>query len=204
MMVQLGLGRNLRRIQAAMSDYTSAIAVEIAQDKEDTRRVLESVGLSVPAGYATMRLEEARSLARELGFPVLLKPIDSSHGRGISGRLDDEAAVERAWPIAREYGRRVVVERFVEGRDHRVLVVDGRVVAVAERVPAHVVGNGRSSIAEPIEIETRDPRRGIGHRTPLTLLQLGEPSVERRGPPGRTPATVPAPGERVMLLAAAN
>ncbi|HEX2191157.1 MAG TPA: hypothetical protein VHG51_19770, partial [Longimicrobiaceae bacterium] len=143
-LVQLGLGKNLRRIQAAMSDYTSAIGVEIAQDKDDTRRVLRNVGLPAPEGATATTLEGAVEVAREIGFPVILKPLDASQGRGISGRLDDEDAVRLAWPITHEYSRRVVVERYIQGRDYRVLVVDGRVAAVAERVPAHVIGDGRS------------------------------------------------------------
>jgi cyanophycin synthetase len=204
MLVQLGLGRNLRRIQAAMSDFTSSIAVEIAQDKDDTRRVLENVGLPVPVGNTAGFLEDAKAIAREIGFPVLLKPLDASHGRGISGRLDDEHAVARAWPIAREHATRVVVERFVPGRDHRVLVVAGRVVAVAERIPAHVVGDGESSVRELIERANRDPRRGTGHTKVLTYLPLDARTEEFLATTGHTLQCVPAAGERVYLRATAN
>jgi cyanophycin synthetase len=203
-LVQLGLGRNLRRIQAAMSDYTSAIAVEIAQDKDDTRRVLESVGLPVPPGAAAGLVEDAAEIAREIGYPVLLKPLDASHGRGISGRLDDEAALRRAWPAAAGYSRRVVVERFVEGRDHRVLVVNGRVVAVAERIPAHVVGDGRQRIRDLVREANRDPRRGVGHGKVLTRLPLDERTAEFLATTGRTLDTVPDAGETVPLRATAN
>ncbi len=204
MLVQLGLGRNLRRIQAAMSDFTSAIAVEIAQDKDDTRRVLESVGLPVPVGDSARRLEDAQEIAGEIGYPVLLKPLDASHGRGISGRLDDAAAVARAWPIAREHAARVVVERFVPGRDHRVLVVEGRVVAVAERIPASVVGDGHSTIRELIETANRDPRRGSGHTKVLTHLPLDPRTDEFLATTGLTLQSVPAARERVYLRATAN
>lgn len=204
MLVRLGLGRNLRRIQAAMSDFTSAIAVEIAQDKDDTRRVLESVGLPVPMGYTATRLEQATSLAEEIGYPVLLKPLDANHGRGISGRLDDPNHVARAWPIVREYGDRVVVERFIEGRDHRVLVVDGRVAAVAERVPAHVVGDGTSTVRALIETANHNPLRGRGHSKVLTQLPLDDLTVEFLATTGHTLDSVPARGERVMLRATAN
>jgi cyanophycin synthetase len=204
MLVQLGLGRNLRRIQAAMSDFTSAIAVEIAQDKDDTRRVLESIGLPVPQGTTATTLDGAIEVAEEIGFPVILKPLDSSHGRGISGRLDSPADVRTAWPITIEYGRRVVVERFVEGRDHRVLVVDGRVVAVAERVPAHVVGDGKMPVSTLIERANRDPRRGAGHSKVLTRLPSDERTVEFLAAQGLTLASVPAEGEVVPLRATAN
>jgi cyanophycin synthetase len=204
MLVQLGLGRNLRRIQAAMSDFTSAIAVEIAQDKEDTRRVLENVGLPVPAGATAGRLEQAMDLAKEIGFPVILKPLDSNHGQGISGKIEGEDGLERAWRISREYSPRVVVERFVEGRDYRVLVVDGKVVAVAERIPAHVVGDGSSTVRELVEAANQDPARGRGHSKILTRLPLDQQTVAFLATTGHTLDCVPARGERVMLRATAN
>src|SRR4051812_15125485 len=117
-LVQLGLGKNLRRIQAAMSDRTSGIAVEIAQDKDDTRRVLGNIGLPVPQGDTASTLEGALEVAGEIGFPLLLKPLDASHGRGISGRLEDAAQLRAAWPVTRSHGPRVVVERFVTGNDY--------------------------------------------------------------------------------------
>ncbi|HEX8696707.1 MAG TPA: cyanophycin synthetase [Longimicrobium sp.] len=203
-LVQLGLGKNLRRIQAAMSDYTSAIGVEIAQDKEDTRRVLGNIGLPVPEGDMAPSLERAVHLAREIGYPVILKPVDLSHGRGISGRLDDEEALVRAWGQAAEASPRVVVERFVTGRDYRVLVVDGRVVAVAERVPAHVVGDGRHTVRELIQEANRDPRRGRGHSRSLTRLPHDGTTEEFLASRGLSLASVPAAGEVVPLRATAN
>jgi len=203
-LVQLGLGRNLRRIQAAMSDNTSAIGVEIAQDKDDTRRVLGAIGLPVPDGATAATLDDALELAREIGYPVLLKPLDASHGRGISGRLDDEAAVRHAWPLAAEFSRRVVVERFVSGNDYRVLVVDGRVAAVAERVPAHVVGDGRSTVRELIDEANRDPRRGRGHGRALTRLPDDARTEEFLAHRGYGMDSVPGAGERVPLRATAN
>ena len=110
-LVQLGLGKNLRRVQAAMSDYTSAIAVEIAQDKDDTRRVLGNIGLPVPQGGIATSVERAVELAEEIGFPLILKPLDASHGRGISGRLDDELGLRRAWEANKDMGRKMVIER---------------------------------------------------------------------------------------------
>jgi cyanophycin synthetase len=204
MLVQLGLGRNLRRIQAAMSDFTSAIAVDIAQDKDDTRRVLENVGLPVPSGSVAESLPDAQRIAREIGYPVLLKPLDSSHGRGVTGRLEGDTDVARAWSIAVEHSPRVVVERFAEGRDHRVLVVDGRVVAVAERIAAHVVGDGKRSIRQLIEDSNRDPRRGSGHTKVLTRLPLDARTEEFLATTGHTLGCVPAPAETVFLRATAN
>ena len=203
-LVQLGLGRHLQRIQAAMTDRTSAIAVEIAQDKSDTKRVLENVGLRVPYGGVARTVEGAVAIAEETGFPVLLKPLDASQGRGISARLDDADAVREAWPASAAMGSRVVVERWVDGRDYRVLVVDGCVVACAERVPAHVVGDGTSSVGQLIEIANRDPRRSVGHSGVLTKLPADEQTTQFLARSGRTLNSVPAAGERVFLRATAN
>ncbi|HEU0298327.1 MAG TPA: cyanophycin synthetase [Longimicrobium sp.] len=203
-LVQLGLGRNLRRVQAAMSDFTSAIGVEIAQDKDDTRRVLGAIGLPVPDGRTAATVEDALETAHELGWPVLIKPLDASHGRGISGELRDDQAVCRAFAAACEHSRRVVVEQFVTGRDYRVLVVDQRVVAVAERVPAHVVGDGQRTIAELIRAANEDPRRGKGHSRTLTRLPDDEATLAYLATRSKTCDTVPEAGEQVFLRATAN
>jgi cyanophycin synthetase len=203
-LVQLGLGANLRRVQAAMSDYTSAIAVEIAQDKDDTRRVLGAIGLPVPEGMTARTVDAALDAARELGWPVLLKPLDASHGRGISGSITDEDGVRAAFEVANAFSRRVVVERFVTGRDHRVLVVDGRVIAVAERVPAHVVGDGRSTISELITAANQDPRRGKGHSRTLTRLPNDTATAAYLATQGLTCDSVPEAGQQVFLRSTAN
>lgn len=203
-LVQLGLGKNLRRIQAAMSDFTSGIAVEIAQNKDDTRRVLGNIGLPVPQGDTAVTLEGALEVAEEIGFPLLLKPLDASHGRGISGKLESEEEIRRAWPVAKEFSRRVVVERFAEGRDHRVLVVNGKLVAVAERVPAHVIGDGARTIRQLVDDANRDPRRGRGHTRTLTRLPADGRTEDHLRARGRDWDTVPAEGEVVYLRATAN
>ena len=203
-LVQLGLGVNLRRIQAAMSDHTSAIAMEIAQDKEDTRRVLGNIGLPVPEGASVGSLEAAIRAAQEIGFPVILKPADSSQGRGISEKLLDVDGIVRSWPIAIEHSRRVVVERFAEGRDHRVLVVGGKVVAVAERRAAQVHGDGRRTIRQLIDEANRDSRRGHGHTKPLTKLPADSVTADFLARRGLTLESVPAAGEVVLLRSTAN
>ncbi|HVE77241.1 MAG TPA: cyanophycin synthetase [Gemmatimonadaceae bacterium] len=203
-LVQLGLGRNRRRIQATLSDYTSGIAVEIAQDKADTKRVLESIGLPVPKGDVVRTIEGAVEAAEEIGFPVILKPLDASHGRGISGTLTDPNAVRAAWADASAYSRSVIVETFARGRDHRVLVVNGRVVAAAERVPARVVGDGRSTVRALIDEGNRDPRRGVGHTKILTRLPADRRTEQFLARSRRTLDTVPAAGEVVELRGTAN
>jgi cyanophycin synthetase len=203
-LVQLGLGRNLRRIQATMTDNTSAIGVEIAQDKDETKRVLGNIGLPVPKGGAVRTEEDAIELAEDIGWPVIVKPLDASHGRGISGRVDDETALRAAFVEAREYGRRVVIEQFAQGRDHRVLVVNGRVVACAERVPAHVIGDGRRTVRELIGEANADPKRGSGHTKVLTRLPDDRSTEEFLARSGHSMVSVPAAGERICLRATAN
>jgi len=203
-LVQLGLGKNLRRIQATLSDYTSAIAVEIAQDKDDTKRVLGNIGLPVPNGDVARAIDRALEIVGEIGYPVILKPLDASHGRGISGRIDNEEALREAWNDAREYGNRIVVEQHAEGRDHRVLVINGKVVACAERVPARVVGDGASTIAQLIERENRDPRRGVGHTKTLTKLPADQRTAAFLRKQGLTLESVPRNEQVVYLRATAN
>src|SRR5689334_20316423 len=203
-LVQLGLGKNLRRIQATLSDYTSAIAVEIAQDKDDTKRVLGNIGLPVPTGDVARSLERALEIVEEVGYPVILKPLDASHGRGISGRLDNDEALTEAWDDARQYGNRIVVEQYSEGRDHRVLVVNGRVVACAERIPARVIGDGTSTIAQLIERENRDPRRGVGHTKTLTKLPADARTIAFLAKQQLTLQSIPEKGQEVYLRGTAN
>jgi cyanophycin synthetase len=203
--VQLGLGTNLRRIDATMTDRTSVIATDLTSDKDRTKRLLDRYLIPVPRGGVAHTVEEALEIAAELRFPVLLKPLDANDGRGISGRLDTEDDMRAAWPVALAEHPTVVVERFVDGRDHRVVVVDGRVVAVAERVPAHVVGDGRRTLRALAEEENRNPARDASRpthtRMPLPLDELTERHLARGG---LTLDSVPAAGETVHLRATAN
>ncbi|MFL5556109.1 MAG: cyanophycin synthetase, partial [Gemmatimonadaceae bacterium] len=203
-LVQLGLGKNLRRIQATLSDYTSAIAVEIAQDKDDTKRVLGNIGLPVPTGDVARSFDRALEIVDEIGYPVILKPLDANHGKGISGRIDNADALSEAWNEAREFGDRIVIEQYAEGRDHRVLVINGKVVACAERIPARVTGDGSSTIAQLIERENRDPRRGVGHTKTLTKLPADERTTCFLRKQGLTLESVPQNGQVVYLRGTAN
>ena len=203
-LIQLGLGRHLRRLEATMSDRTSIIAVEMAQDKDLTRQVLRNIGLSVPAGAAVRSVDEAVDTAEQIGYPVILKPLSANQGRGISPPLQGDADVRWAWDAAREFHPDLVIERCVGGRDHRVLVVNGKVVAVAERVPAHVVGDGTLSVRELIHAANQDPRRGPDHSQVLSYIPLDRATEEYLARSGRTFDDVPAAGERVTLRATAN
>ncbi|MGH7602795.1 MAG: cyanophycin synthetase [Gemmatimonadaceae bacterium] len=203
-LVQLGLGKNLRRIQATLSDYTSAIAVEIAQDKDDTKRVLGNIGLPVPKGDVAHTLQRALDIVREIGYPVILKPLDGSQGRGISDRIENEEALKAAWSDARELGKRIVVEEYAEGRDHRVLVINGKVVACAERIPARVVGDGTSTIGQLIQKENTDPRRGFGHTKILTKLPADGRTTCFLEKQGMTLESAPSKNQIVYLRGTAN
>ncbi|HYW12513.1 MAG TPA: cyanophycin synthetase [Longimicrobium sp.] len=202
---QLGLGRTLRRLDAAMSDSTSVIAADITSDNDRTRRILARSGLPVPEGGIAADAEAAVVLARRIRFPVLLKPLGANDGRGISGKLETEEAVRAAYPIARAEHPTVIVERFAEGRDHRVVVVNGRVVAVAERIPARVVGDGMRTIGQLAEAINADPRRDPLVPDPtLVRIPLDSQTAAFLARTGRTLASVPAMGETVQLRTTAN
>jgi cyanophycin synthetase len=167
--------------------------------------VLKRVGLGIPEGDTARTLEEALEIADDLGFPVLLKPLDANNGRGISGRIDTMDQVREAWPLAVAEHPVVVVERFAEGNDHRVVVVNRRVVACVERIPAHVVGDGRRTIRELGAEINRDPNRSkTNPDASLSLLPLEERTAAFLARTGRTLDSVPAAGETVFLRATAN
>lgn len=171
--VQLGQGKAQRRIWTAETDATSAVAEAIAQDKDLTRRLLGSSGVPVVQGKLVESAEEAWAAALDLGLPAVVKPRDANHGRGVCIGLTDRASVLEAYALAREEGEGVVVERYVPGAHHRVLVIDGRVVAASRGEPDTVVGDGRQTIAELVEALNRDPRRGEDETCPLSPVRLG-------------------------------
>ena len=203
--VQLGLGVTQRRLWATMTDFTNVIATEITSDKHWTKQVLKRVGLGIPEGETTRTLEGAIEIAEELGFPVLLKPLDANNGRGISGRIDTMDGVREAWPRAVAEHEVVVVERFAEGNDHRVVVVNKRVVACVERIPAHVVGDGHRTIRELGEEINLDPNRSkTNPNSSLAPLPLEELTSNFLARAGLTLDSVPAKGQTVFLRATAN
>ncbi len=171
-LVQLGHGRYQRRIQATVTSETRHTAVEIASDKRLTNQILEDLGLPVPRQRIVDDAAEAEAAAESLGYPVVVKPLDGNHGRGVSINLTTAEQVRVAYDKAYERSSYVIVETFQTGRDYRILVVDGKVVAVAERVPGHVVGDGKHTVAELLEIVNSDPRRGVGHEKVLTRLEI--------------------------------
>ncbi len=203
-LVQFGYGCNQRRILAAQTDRTGAIAEEIAQDKEMTRDLLRSVGVPVPEGRAVESAEDAWVAAEEIGVPVVVKPQFGSQGRGVATNLSTREQVMAAYEAASAESSYILVERFAPGDDYRVLVIGGRIVAAARREPAHVIADGEHTIAELVAITNTDPRRGDDHATVLskiTLDAIGLAVVEEQG---YTPQSVPAAGVKVLCRRNAN
>jgi cyanophycin synthetase len=171
-LVQLGHACHSKRIQATITSETRHIAVEIASDKEETNRILGDLGLPVPQQARVTSEEDCLRAAERIGYPVVVKPLDANHGRGVSINLNDAEHVKQAFEKAKIFSRSVLVEKYVVGFDHRLLVVDGKWTAAAKRVPGHVVGDGAHTIAQLVEIVNADPRRGIGHEKVLTKLEF--------------------------------
>ena len=203
-LVQFGHGRYQKRIQATVTSETRHIAVDIAQDKELTARLLDDMGIPVPRQRVVNEEGAAAEASHAIGFPVVVKPLDASHGRGVSLNLQNEAEVRLAFQKAQEHRSYVIVEKFIPGRDYRVLVVNGHVVAVAERVPGHVVGDGEHTVQELIDIVNSDPRRGVGHEKVLTRLLVDHQALRLLEQAGLTLASVLATGRVLYLRSTGN
>ncbi|MFT5351089.1 MAG: cyanophycin synthetase [Gammaproteobacteria bacterium] len=205
-LVQFGHGKYQQRIQATITSKTPHIAVEISCDKEDTSSLLRDLGLPVPTQIVVHSARAAVRAAKKIGFPVVTKPLDGNHGRGVSIKLIDEAQVETGFDtaLASAKGNSVVVESYLSGLDHRMLAVNNKLVAVAKREPGHVMGDGIHSIKELLEIVNRDPRRGIGHEKVLTRLEMDKQAEELMSRSGYDKDTVLKEGEKFYLRATAN
>src|SRR5436190_673270 len=179
-LVQLGQGVHQQRIRATMTSITSAIGVDIASDKSLTNRLLDSAGLPVPRADVVDTEDGAVAVAKRLGYPCVVKPLDGNHGRGVHLDLRSEAAVRAAFhgALAQSRGGDVVVETYVAGNDYRCLVIGGKVAAIAERVPASVTGDGEHTVRELVDIANSDPRRGIGHEKVLTRIKVDAAAEE--------------------------
>jgi cyanophycin synthetase len=205
-LVQLGQGRYQRRIRATMTSNTPALAVDIAGDKNLTNRLLAAAGLPVPRSEIVRDAEDAVAAAERIGYPVVVKPLDGNHGRGVGLDIPEEGAVRAGFDRAVGQSRRglVVVESFVTGNDYRVLVVGGHMVAVAQRVPAHVIGDGKHTVRELVETANEDPRRGIGHEKVLTRITVDDTAEALVRKQGFGLDDVPPDGEMVKLAETGN
>lgn len=206
-MVQLGYGVHQKRIQATLSSFSGILAVELACDKEGTKTILKDGGIPVPRGTVIQYLDELSAAIEEVGgFPIVIKPLDGNHGRGISIDVKTQQEAEEAYDLASAASktRSVIVERYYKGSDHRILVINGKVAAVAERIPAHVVGDGRSTIEELIEITNQDPNRGDGHANVLTKITIDKTALNVLEKQGYELTSILAHGEIAYLRATAN
>ncbi|MCK4717210.1 MAG: cyanophycin synthetase, partial [Thermoplasmata archaeon] len=202
--VQLGHGMYQRRIQATLMDNTSAIGVEIADDKEQTKEILESVGVLVPKGHAFKELESAIEFAEDVGYPVVVKPLVGHHGKGITTNILDVGHLRSAFKSAKKFHDHVLVERFLKGMDHRMLVIDHKFVAAARREPASVTGDGRSTVKKLINEINSDPRRGFGHEKVLTRIKVDFMTNRLLKQNGLTLDSVIKKGKTVFLKSTAN
>ncbi|WP_438005430.1 cyanophycin synthetase [Sorangium sp. So ce321] len=203
-LIVFGYGKHRRFVQATTSCTTSSVAVEVAGDKQLTKELLERAGLPAPKGVVVRTAGEAARALGELRAPVVVKPLDGNQGKGVSLNLRTEEQVREAFEIARQHRTRVLVEEMVSGRNYRVLVVNGRVVAASERLPAHVIGDGKRTVAELIELENRNPLRASGHNGVLTKIVVDDVVRAGLAKQGRSLDEVPAPGERFFLRESVN
>jgi cyanophycin synthetase len=203
-LVQLGTGRYQKRIRASITSLTSQIATDAAGDKDLTKSLLADAGLPVPRGDVVRSAEDAVRAAERIGYPVVVKPLDGNHGRGVSIDLSTAEEVTRAVEEASQHSRRVIVESCFKGRDHRILVVNGEVVAVAERIPAHVVGDGERSIKALVDDVNKDPRRGEGHENVMTRIKIDDHTLGVLAKVGLDATSVPDSGQVVYLCDTAN
>ena len=206
-LVQLGQGVHAKRIRATMTSETSAIAVDVASDKDLTTRLLGAAGLPVPKQEVVRTEDGAVRAAERIGYPCVVKPLDGNHGRGVCLDLMSADDVRGAFAIAKEQSRRgnIVVESQITGKDYRCLIIDGKMAAIAERVPASVTGDGTSSVRELVDLANADPRRGVGHEKVLTRIKLddaAEALVRSQGLEGID--DVPAEGQTVKLALTGN
>ncbi|MBV2234363.1 MAG: cyanophycin synthetase, partial [Sterolibacterium sp.] len=203
-LVQFGWGSRQRRIQAAETDGTSAIAEAIAQDKELTKVLLEMAGVPVPQGRSVATLEAALQAAEAIGWPVVVKPQDGNQGRGVTVNITTPEQLAQAYAVASRIGEAILVERHLRGGDYRLLVVGERLVAAARREPPHVLGDGVHSVRTLVNEVNSDPRRGDGHATALTRIPFDDIALARLTEQGLTPDDIPAKGQHVALRDNAN
>jgi cyanophycin synthetase len=203
-LVQLGYGKNQVRIRATMTEKTSSIAVDIASNKEETKRLLQEQAIPVAKGITISSTEQVADAVQKVGFPLVFKPLDGNHGRGISINIQTLEDAVAAYEFAARISRRVIVERYVTGYDFRVLVIDNKMVAAAQRDPAHLTGDGEHTIQQLIDIENTDPRRGYGHEKVLTLISVDRDTLDLLEKKGYTLETVPEKEEKVFVKSTAN
>jgi cyanophycin synthetase len=203
-LVQLGYGINQMRFQATITCKTSSIAVDIACNKEQTKKMLDAASIPVASGGICIDEEDLETVVNKIGYPIVLKPLDGNHGKGASINVKTwEDAVE-GLAYAKKYSHRVIVEKFITGYDFRVLIIDNKLVAAAKREPAHVKGDGKQTIQELIDQTNLDPKRGYGHENVLTQIDIDRDTTDLLEKLGYTLETIPRKDEVVYLKSTAN
>jgi cyanophycin synthetase len=203
-LVQLGWGSKQRRIQAAETDASSAIAESIAQDKELTKKLFRMAGLPVPEGRPVKDVDDAWAVAQEIGLPVVVKPQDGNQGKGVAVNVKTRQELETAFEIALRYRDNIMVERYLPGSDYRMLVIGDKLVAAARREPALVVGDGVHTVRQLVDIVNADPLRGEGHSYPLTRIRIDEVAMSCLQEQNLDDTSVPPKGMRVIMRNNAN
>ena len=203
-LVQLGWGSKQRRIQAAETDASSAIAESIAQDKELTKKLFRMAGLPVPEGRPVKDVDDAWAVAQEIGLPVVVKPQDGNQGKGVAVNVKTREELDAAYKIALRYREDIMVERYLPGSDYRLLVIGDKLVAAARREPALVVGDGKHTVRQLVDIVNADPLRGEGHSYPLTRIRIDEVAIACLQEQNLDESSVPPKGMRVIMRKNAN
>ena len=203
-LVQLGYGVNQMRFQATITCKTSSIAVDIACNKEETKRMLDLASIPVASGGICVDEEDLENTIKKIGYPIVIKPLDGNHGKGASINVVTWEDAVSGLAYAQKYSRRVIVEKFITGFDFRVLIIDNKLVAAAKREPAHVKGDGKQNIQQLIDETNLDPKRGYGHENVLTQIDVDRDTTDLLEKLGYTLETVPRKDEVVYLKSTAN
>ncbi len=203
-LVQLGYGKNQVRFRATMTDKTSSIAVDLAGNKDETKRILQEQAIPVAKGLTISTTEGLDEVLDKVGFPLVFKPLNGNHGKGASINVKTREEAVEAFAFAQQYSSRVIAERFITGHDFRVLVIDNRMVAAAQRVPANVVGDGVQTVQQLIDTENSDPRRGYGHENVLTEITVDRDTLDLLEKKGYNLESIPSKKEIVFLKSTAN
>ena len=203
-LVQLGYGINQKRIQATIASTTSSIAVEIACDKEETKNLLEAAEIPVPKGSIVYDEEDLQAAIQKINYPIVLKPVNGNHGKGATTNIRTWSEAVEALEAAKKFGRAIICEKYITGRDHRILVINYKFVAAAIRTPAAVTGDGTSTIQQLIDQVNSDPRRGYGHEKVLTTIKIDDFTMNILADKQYSLDTILKKGEELWLKPTAN
>ncbi|HWR45012.1 cyanophycin synthetase [Sporomusa sp.] len=200
----MGYGHRQQRVWATVTGRTSSVAVDLAGDKYLTNKLLRQNAIPVPCGYVVSNIAEALDAFAAIGRPVVIKPAGGNHGKGVTLNILSEDEIEQAFMLATQYDERVLVEEYITGRQYRLCLVDGKLIAGAERIPAHVIGDGIHTIAGLADIVNLDPARGTGHSRALTRLELDDAAITTLSRQSLTTASIPKAGQLVLIRDNAN